>query len=173
MAGRKLLGHASASFSSWGSTAAGAAWGACKPPSARGRGAVLPAADGGAPRGHCRRELEPRRLQPPPHCQAGGGEAKAACVATQCVQHALAQEASGRRTDSTNTREQSNEVLMPGSGDCSLEAARPVPACSGAPRQLRHVGTVALALAGLSRATGVGRLRKRPKGRKLSEEQMR
>lgn len=82
------------------------------------------------PRTLCWRELEPRRLQPPPHCQAGGGEAKAACVATQCVQHALAQEASGRRTDSTNTREQSNDVLMPGSGACSLEAARPVPAGS-------------------------------------------
>lgn len=69
------------------------------------------------PRTPCRRELEPRRLQTPPHRQAGGGEAKVACVATQCVPHALAQEASGRRTDSTNTREQSNEVLTPGSAD--------------------------------------------------------
>lgn len=154
--------------------AAGALTGAGKLPSAQGRGRSPPRGRRRVPPADTVPGTAPPAAEghvPPLHGQAGEGKARKACPAAQCVclPHALAQEASGRRAVSTNTREQSEkrwcrEAVWRGEASPSMQRAQ---------RQIRRAGTAALALVGLSRATGVGRLRKRQKGRKLSKEQMR
>lgn len=94
--------------------AAGALTGAGKPPSAQGRGRSPPRGRRRVPPADTVPGTAPPAAEghvPPLHGQAGEGKARKACLAAQCVclPHALAQEASGRRAVSTNTREQSEK----------------------------------------------------------------